>query len=101
MIPRRACAYCFRRYQISWIEDEWHILFVCPMYSFQRRSLPFTGPQLCVEGHPMQGTGCVPRNLVSMMKHIMSLPSLDVIVDFMVPAMKLRRDSRRTTFPFQ
>ncbi len=100
-VARRACAYCYRRYQISWIEDEWHLLFVCPLYSSQRRSLAFTGRQVCVEGHPMQGDGCVPRNLVSMMQHIMSLPSIDVIVDFLIQAMKLRRDSRPNAFPFQ
>ena len=49
----------------------------------------------------MQGDGCVPRNLVSLVGHILALPHIDVVVDFMIQALKLRRDSRRNPFPFQ
>ena len=100
-VPSRACAHCFRRYQISWVEDEWHLLFVCPLYSSLRGALPFTGTQVRVEGHVMQGEGCTARNLTSLVRHIMALPSIDVVVDFFLQAIKLRRDSRRNPFPFQ
>ena len=59
------------------------------------------GVQVRVEGHLMQGDGCVPRNLVSLVRHIMALRSIDVVVDFLLQAMKQRRDSRRHPFPFQ
>ena len=72
-----------------------------PLYSTLRRALPFTGTQVRVEGHLMQGDGCSPRNLVSLARHIMALPSIDVVVDFLLQALKQRRESRRNPFPFQ
>ena len=100
-LPSRACAHCWRRYQSRWVEDEWHVLFVCPLYSTLRRALPFTGVQILVEGHVMQGNGCTARNLTSLVRHIMALPSIDVIVDFFLKAIKKRRDDRRACLPFQ
>ena len=100
-LPFRACAHCYWRFQLRWVEDEWHIFFVCPLYSQLRRALPFTSNQVRVEGHVMQGDGCTPRNLTSLVGHIMGLPSTDGVVDFLLQAMKLRRESRRNSFPFQ
>ena len=100
-VPSRACAHCFWRYQISWVEDEWHLLFVCPLYSSLRETLPFTGTQVRVEGHVMQGEGCTARNLTSLVRHIMALPCIDVVVDFLLQVIKKRRESRRNPFPFQ
>ena len=97
-VPSRACAYCFWRYQLSWVEDEWHILLVCPLYSNLRAALPFTSDQVRVEGHVMQGEGCTERNLTSLVSHIMDLPSFDVVVDFFRKATKKRRDSRHNPF---
>ena len=54
-----------------------------------------------MEGHELQGDGCLPRNLISLVRHIMALPSIDVVVDFLLQAMKKRRESRRKPFPFQ
>ena len=88
-------------FQISWIEDEWHLLFVCPLYSSRRRALPFRSTQVLVEGHRMQGAGCTERNLTSLVRHIMALPSIDSVVDFLLHAIKLRRKSRRNPYPFQ
>ena len=100
-VPTRACAHCFRCYQISWVEDEWHILFVCPLYDSLRGSLPLSGDQVRVEGHVMQGAGCTPRNMISLMRHILALPSCDGFVDFLLQAVKKHRDSRRNIFPHQ
>ena len=100
-VPSRACAHCFWRYGISWIEDEWHLFFVCPLYSSRRRALPFRSTEVLVEGHRMQGAGCTERNLTSLVCHIMALPSIDGVVDFLLHAIKLRRNSRRNPFPFQ
>ena len=97
-VPSRACAYCFWRYQLSWVEDEWHILLVCPLYSNLRAALPFTSDQVRVEGHVMQGEGCTERNLTSLVSHIMALPSFDVVVDFFLKATKKRRDWRHNPF---
>ena len=95
-LPPRACAHCYSRYGISWVEDEWHVFFVCPLYSSLRRALPFTGTQVLVELHVMQGAGCTERNLTSLVRHIMALPTIDGVVDFLLRAIKLRRDSRRS-----
>ena len=95
-LPPRACAHCYRRYRIAWVEDEWHLFFVCPLYSSLRRALPFTGTQVLVEGHVMQGEGCTERNLTSLVRHTMALPTIDGVVDFLLRAIKLRRDARRS-----
>ena len=101
-VPSRACAYCFWRYQISWVEDEWHLLFVCPLYNPIRGTIPFTGDQVLVDGgHVMQGQGCSERNLTSLVRHVMALPRFDVVVDFLLRAFKMRRDSRRNQLPYQ
>ena len=49
----------------------------------------------------MQGEGCTERNLTSLVRHILALPSIDVVVDFFLQAIKLRRQSRRSPFPYQ
>ena len=92
-VPSRACAHCYWRYQMSWIEDEWHLLFVCPLYSSRRRALPFRRTQVLVEGHRMQGAGCTERNLTSLVRHIMAFPSMDIVVNLFFQASKLRRVS--------
>ena len=101
MLPRRSCAHCFWRYQLPWVEDEWHLLLVCPLYDGLRHSLPFTAPQLCVVGHPLQGDGCVPRNLTALVGRILGLERIDVVVDFKNRALKRRRESRRQSLSFQ
>ena len=70
------------------------------LYSAQSPNLHREG-QVRVEGHVMQGDGSTPRNLTSLVRHIMALPSIDVVVDFLLQAIKKRRDSRRNPFPFQ
>ena len=70
------------------------MFFVCPLYSTLRRALPFTGNQVRVVGHIMQGDGCQPRNLISLVRHI-----IDGVVDFLLQAMKRRRESRQNPFP--
>ena len=94
-------AHCFWRYQFSWVEDEWHVFFVRQLYFPIRRALPFTDAQVCAEGHVMQGDGCTQRNLTSLLRHSMALPSIDGVVDFLLQAMKRRRESRRNPFPSQ
>ena len=57
-LPSRTCAHCFWRFELSGVEDESHILFVCRLYSALCGDLPFTGTQVRVEGDAMQGDGC-------------------------------------------
>ncbi len=84
------------------MEDEWHLLFVCPLYNPIRGTIPFTGDQVLVDGgHVMQGQGCSERNLTSLVRHVMALPRFDVVVDFLLRAFKMRRDSRRNQLPYQ
>ena len=49
----------------------------------------------------MQGDGCTARNLTSLVRHILALPNIDCVVDFLLQAMKKRRGSRRNPFAFQ
>ena len=84
------------------MEDEWHLLFVCPLYDPIRGTIPFTGDQVLVDGgHVMQGQGCSERNLTSLVRHVMALPRFDVVVDFLLRAFKMRRNSRRNQLPYQ
>lgn len=88
-------------HQLPWVEDEWHLLLVCPLYDGLRHALPFTAAQLFVVGHPLQGDGCVPRNLTALVGQILALERIDVVVDFMILALKRRRESRRQSLSFQ
>ena len=95
-IPSRRCAYCYRTYQMQpCIEDEWHVFFVCTLYSGLRRALPFAARDVLVEGHEIQGDGCTDRNLVSLLRAVLSAPRPESVVDFLVRAMRHRRDFRR------
>ena len=67
-----------------------------------RGTIPFTGAPVLVDGgHVMQGQGCSERNLTSLVRHVMALPRFDVVVDFLLRAFKMRRDSRRNQLPYQ
>ena len=80
---------------MTFIEDEWHIFLVCPLYDALRRSLPFTAESARVEGHRLQGAGCSPGNLRSLVQSIMQVPRFDVVVDFLLQALKKRRTFRQ------
>ena len=65
-VPSRACVYCYQRWRVTtFVEDEWHLFLVCPLYDDLRRSLAFTADSVRVEGHRLQGDGCTPNNLRS------------------------------------
>ena len=93
--PRRACVYCYQRWSETFVEDEWHIFLVCPLYDGLRRTLPFTAESVRVEGHGLQGAGCTPRNLLSLVRSIMQVPRFVVVADFLLQAQKRRRDFRQ------
>ena len=94
-VPTRACAYCYWTYHmLPPIEDEWHVFLICPLYSRLRRAMPFTAEDLCVEGHSIQGEGCSPRNLQSLIGAILRSDRIDFIIDYLVQALKLRRAHR-------
>ena len=80
------------------VEDEWHVFLVCPLYSRPRRALPFTARQILVEGHAIQGEGCTQRNLVALVRAILQTPSFDSIVDYLIKALKSRRQHRGRAF---
>ena len=93
-IPSRKCAYCFRRYGVPFVEDEWHLFFVCPLYADLRVRLPFSAEEVCVEGHDIQGEGCTPRNLQALCRALLLTPSADIIADFLTQALKRRKRNR-------
>ena len=94
-VPSRACAYCYFQYHtMPFIEDEWHVFFVCPLYSGFRAKLPFTADDVLVEGHSIQGSGCTPRNLQSLARAILRVQNQNVIAGFLMNAFKARRQYR-------
>ena len=104
-LPSRACAYCYWDIGVRFVEDEWHVFLICPLYSLLRRSLRttprhppltdhMTAQQVRVEGHELQGDGCTPRNLAALAKALLTTPKPGTGVDFLIRALKLRRQYR-------
>jgi hypothetical protein len=61
-LPSRCCAYCYARYHTTpFIEDEWHVILICPLYAPFRARLPFLARDVLVEGHELQGNGFLMR----------------------------------------
>ena len=58
------------------------------------RRLPFRAENECVEGHPLQGDGCSPRNLEVLIRATLQTPKFDTIVEFLMQALKQRRQFR-------
>ena len=87
-VPSRACAYCFRTISgPPFVEDEWHLLLICPLYERFRRRIPFQAAGILVEGHPLQGEGCTtPRNLAALIRAVLSDPRRDSIIDYLYEA---------------
>ena len=79
---------------MPFVEDEWHVLLVCPLYAPYRMGLPFTTADVLVEGHPMQGAGCTPRNLSSLARAILSMQNPNYLEEFLMRAMAARRRDR-------
>ena len=101
VFPRRACVYCYSRwYSSPYVEDEWHVLLICPLYWDLRRRLGLSAEAIRVEGHPsgIQGDGCTRRKLIALTRAIMLHPHFDRITDFLMQAMKRRRKHRRTVY---
>ena len=72
ILPSRSCAYCYTRYGLpSFVEDEWHVFGVCPLYDAFRSRLPFRAEQILVEGHAMQGNGCTVQNLRALARAVL------------------------------
>ena len=97
-VPSRSCAFCYWTYHMPHcVEDEWHVLLVCPLYSRFRHALPFTSEQVIVEGHDIQGEGCTERNLTALVQAILQAPRFDSIVDYLSRALKVRSQYRTRT----
>ena len=98
--PTRACAHCYwRLHSLPSVEDEWHVLLICPLYESIRRGMPFTADELCVEGHPHQGAGCTNRNLQSLVGAILRTERFQFIIDYLIRASKIRRQHRKPPTP--
>ena len=83
--------YCYRKYHCAhFIEDEWHVLFVCPLYERFRTALPVKVRDVLVEGHEMQGAGCTQRNLVALVRAVMQPSRFSGVVDCLIQALRLR-----------
>ena len=80
---------------MTFVEDEWHIFLVCPLYDGLRHSLPFSAESARVEGHRLQSDGCTPRNLLSLVRSIMLVPRFEIVADFLLQAQKKRRQFRQ------
>ena len=102
--PSRACAYCLRRWCMDpFVEDEWHVLLICPLYEHIRRPLRLKAQAIRVEGHALQGDGCSQRNLIQLLRVMMLHPRFVAIADFPLQAMKRRRQFRQNLYtgPYQ
>ena len=66
-----------------------------PLYERLRRRIPFQAAGILVEGHPLQGEGCSPRNLAALTRAILADPRRDPIIDFLCEAIRLRRQYRQ------
>ena len=95
-VPTRACVHCYwRLHSLPSVEDEWHILLICPLYDGIRSGMPFTADELCVEGRPRQDGGCEERNLQSLVSAILRTQRLQLIIDYVIKAFKIRRQHRK------
>ena len=83
------------------VEDEWHVLLVCPLYDHLRRILPFSRTQVLREGHELQGNGCTQLNLTSLVEHVLALPKVDPVIDFLLQALRLRKQARQRRLHLQ
>ena len=72
-----------------------HFLLICPLDERLRRRIPFQAAGILVEGHPLQGEGCTPRNLAALAQAILADPRRDPIIDFLFEAIRLRRQYRQ------
>ena len=94
-LPSRSCAYCAKRYQtLPFVEDEWHMFFVCPLYDSFRHLLSIRAEGVLVEGHPLQGGGSSPQNLRSLARAILQVPDPNRVAEFLGRAMSARRKFR-------
>ena len=83
------------------VEDEGHVLFVCPLYAYLRHILPFSRTQLLREGQELQGNGCTQLNLTSLVEHVLALPKVDPVIDFLLQALRLRKQARQRRLHLQ
>ena len=79
---------------MPFIEDEWHVFFVCPLYSAFRATLPFRVEDVRVEGHPIQGNGCTPRNLQPLASALLRVRNQNLVAEFLMKALNARRRYR-------
>ena len=94
-LPRRSCAYCACAWNsLPFIEDEWHVLLICPLYQSARNKLPLTASRLRVEGHELQGAGVTQRNLQSLMAAMLQVSNPNLVAEFLAVAMAQRRRHR-------
>ena len=77
------------------VEDEWHLFLICPLYERLRRRIPFQAAGILVEGYPLQGQGCAPLNLAALIRAIRADPRRDSIIDILSEAIRLRRQYRQ------
>ena len=94
ILPSRSCAYCYTRYGLpSFVEDEWHVFGVCPLYDGFRSRLPFRAEQVLVEGHVMQGNGCTVQNLRALARAVLQADP-NHVAEFLGRALSSRRRFR-------
>ena len=79
---------------MPYVEDEWHVLLICPLYQTVRNKLPFTAARVRVEGHELQGEGATERNLQSLMAAVLQAPNPNIVAEFLAVAMAARRRHR-------
>ena len=79
---------------MPFVEDEWHVLLVCPLYQSARNKLPFTATGLRVGGHALQGAGVTQRNLQSLVAAMLQVSNPNIVAEFLAVAMAARRRHR-------
>ena len=93
--PSKSCAHCYYRWDtLPFVEDEWHLLMVCPLYANFRTRLPFRVADVRVKGSEVRGDGCSERNLTSLLRAILQIPDANVFAEFLMRSTAARRRYR-------
>ena len=79
---------------VPFVEDEWHLFLICPLYAPYRAKLPFCAATVRVEGAELQGDGCTERNLVALTRAILQVADPNHIAEFLSRALAARRRYR-------
>ena len=79
---------------MPFVEDEWHLFLICPLYAPYRAKLPFCTTTVRVEGAELQGEGGTEGNLGALTRAILQVADPNHIAEFLSRALAARRRYR-------